>query len=75
MVLYFTTLGTGSLVLGLAYISQEFSADDILAAAFVEELLKDEIYMASFYGSAPEQEKKYRSLKSDLIALAPFLKD
>jgi chaperone required for assembly of F1-ATPase len=73
MALYLGTLGTGSIVLGLAFISLDFTVDDILAAAFAEEKLKDTIYLGEIYGSAPDQEKKYKTLKTELETLLHFI--
>ncbi len=73
MVMYLATMGTGSIILALAFQMRAFSNDVILSAAFAEELLKDEIYLGHIYGSAPDQEKKYLSLKNDLQTLGHFL--
>jgi chaperone required for assembly of F1-ATPase len=73
MAVYLATLGTGSIILGLAFQSGEFDNDTILAAAFAEEHLKDEIYLGHIYGSAPDQEKKYKSLRGDLETLNYFI--
>ena len=73
MALYLATLGMGSIILGLAYQMQAFSNAAILDAAFAEEKLKDEIYLGHIYGSAPDQEKKYKSLENDLATLQHFL--
>lgn len=73
MAMYLATMGTGSIILALAFQMKAFSNDAILSAAFAEELMKDEIYLGHIYGSAPDQEKKYASLKSDLATLGHFL--
>ncbi len=73
MALYLSTLGTGSIILGLAFIDGHSSPEEILSAAFAEEKLKDEIYLGSIYGAAPDQEKKYKSLKTELETLCHFL--
>lgn len=73
MALYLATLGTGSIILALAFVSKEFDIDKILSAAFAEELLKDEIYLSSIYGSAPDQIKKHQTLKSELETLLYFI--
>ena len=69
MALYLTTLGTGSVILGLAFVERAFSAADILDAAFAEEKRKDQIYLSEQYGSAPDQEKRYKALESQLAVL------
>jgi chaperone required for assembly of F1-ATPase len=73
MALYLTTLGTGSIILGLAFLSKDFTVEDILEAAFAEEKLKDEIYLSEFYGSAPDQERKYKTLSQELETLLRFI--
>ncbi len=73
MAIYLATMGTGSIILGLAFQMKAFSNETILSAAFAEELLKDEIYLGDIYGTAPDQEKKYQSLRQDLQTLQHFL--
>src|SRR3989338_1304456 len=73
MAMYLATMGTGSIILALAFQMRAFPNDVILSAAFAEELLKDEIYLGHIYGSAPDQEKKYLSLQNDLQTLEHFL--
>jgi len=73
MGVYMATLGTGSIILALAFQSRDFAVQHILEAAFAEEHLKDEIYLGHIYGSAPDQEKKYKSLKADLETLGHFI--
>lgn len=73
MAMYLATMGTGSIILALAFQMKAFPNDVILSAAFAEELMKDEIYLGHIYGSAPDQEKKYTSLTNDLATLSHFL--
>lgn len=73
MALYIATLGTGSVILGLGFIAKDFSVDDILEAAFAEEKLKDKIYLADIYGTAPDQARKVQTLKSELETLLYFI--
>ncbi len=73
MAFYLATLGTGSIILALAYQTRSFSNSQVLDAAFAEEKAKDEIYLGHIYGSAPDQEKKYNSLATDLATLEHFL--
>lgn len=73
MAIYLATMGTGSIILGLAFQQRAFPDEEILEAAFAEEMLKNEIYLGHIYGSAPDQEKKYLSLKSDFSTLGHFL--
>lgn len=73
MALYITTLGTGSIILGLGFIAKDFSVDDILEASFAEEKLKDKIYLADIYGTAPDQARKVQTLKTELETLLHFI--
>lgn len=73
MAVYLATLGTGSIILALAFLSKLFNNIQVMEAAFAEELLKDEIYLGHIYGSAPDQEKKYKSVGNDLSALQHFI--
>lgn len=73
MPLYLVTLGSGSLIMALAFVAGEFSPAQILAAAFAEEKLKDEIYLGEIYGSAPDQERRYAILSRELETLQRFL--
>lgn len=72
MSVYLATIGTGSIILGLAFQMNAFDNTEILKAAFAEEWAKDKIYLADQYGTAPDQEKKYRSLERDLNTLVYF---
>ena len=73
MAAYLTTLGTGSILLSLCFISKQHSIDSIVEAAFVEERLKDKIYLENTYGIAPDQMKRYQALKHDLETLTSFI--
>jgi chaperone required for assembly of F1-ATPase len=73
MAAYIATLGMGSIILAIAFETKSFGGEDVLKAAFAEEMAKDEIYLGHIYGSAPDQEKKYNSLKSDLDTLQHFI--
>jgi chaperone required for assembly of F1-ATPase len=73
MAVYLATLGTGSLVLALAFVAGAFSPVEIGEAAFVEEKLKDEIYLSDIYGTAPDQERRYTLLFRDLETLQQLL--
>ena len=77
--LHFTLLqlvvsGSGSLILGLAFMEKAITPEEIMAAARVEENLKDEMYNAEFYGRDPLFEKKDAALLQDLKAAAEILK-
>jgi len=71
--LYLTTLGAGSLVMALGFVAGAFSGEAVLAGAFVEEQFKDKIYRSDIYGSAPDQERRMRILKTELATLEHFL--
>lgn len=76
---YFTVLQiivpmSGSIVLGLAFIEQALSPQDVYNAARVEENFRAKIYNEEFYGPDPAQSKKDSAFISDLIAAEKFLK-
>ena len=73
MALYLTTLGAGSLIIGLGFVAGDFSPTQVLDAAFVEEKIKDEMYLSNIYGSAPDQERRMKLLLNDLNTLQNFL--
>lgn len=73
MALYLTTLGTGSIILAFSFVAQDFTVDEILGASFAEENLKDKIYLSEIYGSAPDQERKHQTLKTELETLLYFI--
>lgn len=65
---------SGSIVLGLAFLENAISPQQVFDAAHVEEAFKAEIYNEEFYGADPLQEKKDTAMKRDLEAAAEFLK-
>lgn len=65
---------SGSLVLGLALIAGAATAQDLFAAARVEESYKAAIYDEDKYGPDPAQEKKDKAVLRDLEAAEMFLK-
>lgn len=76
---YFTVLQMivpmcGSIVLGLAFIEEALSPQDVYNAARVEENFRAKIYNEEFYGPDPAQSKKDAAFMSDLIAAERFLK-
>lgn len=73
MMLYLVTIGTGSIIMGLAFVSGEFAPEKLVEAAFVEEQTKDIIYHSDLYGSAPDQERRIAALRKDLETLQIFL--
>lgn len=72
-VLLVITQGTGSIILGFAYLMGAFDAETIFNAAFVEEKVKFGIYNEEFYGSAPDQERREKNLRNDLSGAGQFL--
>ena len=64
----------GSIVLAMAFVDGAISAEDLLAAARVEEHFKDEIYNAEFYGRDPMLEEKDQTILRDLKAAEEYLK-
>jgi len=73
MAAYLATLGTGSIIMAISFVSQSFEPHQILKAAFAEEHLKDEIYLSSVYGAAPDQERKYKILGKELENLKTLI--
>ncbi len=73
MALYLTTLGAGSLVMALGFVAGDFSPAQVLDAAFVEEKVKDVMYLSDIYGSAPDQERRMKALSKDLETLQHVL--
>jgi len=64
---------SGSLVLALAFMRGAVSADDIFAAARVEETYKDEIFDVQKHGPDPAQDKKDKAMLYDLKAAQAYL--
>lgn len=73
MGLYLATTGAGSLLVALGFVGGDFTVDDVVNAAFVEEKLKDKIYLSETYGSAPDQERRIKALTADMNAVKSFL--
>ena len=73
-VLQMTVPLAGSIVLAMAFVDGALSAEKLLAAARVEENLKDEIYNAEFYGRDPMQKEKDAAILRDLNAAEKYLK-
>ena len=65
---------SGSLVLGIAFVEQAASPQQVFDAARVEESFKDEIYNAELYGRDPLQDQKDDAMRRDLEAAQRFLK-
>jgi len=73
-VLQLVVPASGSLVLGMAFVEQALTSQDVYNAARVEEHFKDEIYDAERYGRDPLSEKRDAAMLRDLEAAAQLLK-
>lgn len=67
-VLQLVTALSGSLVLALAFMAGAADPGQVMAAAYVEEDHKAEIYNEALHGFAPQEEKKRLSMRRDLDA-------
>lgn len=57
---------SGSIVMGLAFIHEIATPEEIFEVTFLEEHFKDGIYNAEKYGQDPSQEKQQKSVMNDL---------
>ena len=64
---------SGSLVLGLAFMADVATPEQVFAAATVEENFKSEFYNEAHYGLAPHEEKRRAAMLRDLMAAREFL--
>jgi len=64
----------GSVVLGLAFVTDSASSEDVFAAAHVEEAFKAEFYNEDKHGIAPNEEKRRTFMQRDLLAAKDFLR-
>ncbi len=64
---------SGSLILGLSFVEGASTADDVLAASYVEEHFKDTLYDAQKYGRDPLLEKQENAAIKDLNAAQKYL--
>lgn len=67
------TPASGSVVLALAFVKGAITADDIMAAAFLEEDYKFDLYNEAVHGGDPLTEKKRRSMRRDMEAAQDYL--
>ena len=74
IVLQNVTVICGSLILALAFVDGEISAEEAFAVATVEESHKAEIYNEEKYGADPHQEKKLQVMKQELVQAESFLR-
>lgn len=59
---------SGSIVLAAAFMEGALNTEDILAAMYVEEDYKAEIYNEALHGRAPQEEKRRAQIGTDLAA-------
>jgi chaperone required for assembly of F1-ATPase len=64
---------SGSVVLAFSLIENSMSSREVFDAVHVEENYKAEIYGESFYGKAPQQERREEAVLRDLEAAEKFL--
>jgi chaperone required for assembly of F1-ATPase len=74
MALQLTTALSGSLVLALAFVQGDISAEDVFAASQIDEDYRDILYRSDLYGPDPQTEKKQDSMRRDLAALTRILR-
>ena len=75
---YFTVLQivtslTGSIVLGLAFLEQEATPEDVYNAAELEEIYHAELANEAEYGADPVQERRQNTLRRELASSREFL--
>lgn len=63
----------GSLVLAVAFIEKEISAEELFYNVTLEESYKGQIYNEELYGQDPDQERKFNSMKEDLKSASKLL--
>lgn len=72
-VLQIVTALSGSIVLGLAFLEHEATADDVYNAAELEEIYHSEIAGEAVHGSDPVQERRQAAMRRDLDMSARFM--
>jgi chaperone required for assembly of F1-ATPase len=72
-ILQIVTSLSGSLVLALAFVAGDMGAEQVFAAANVEETYKAGLYKEDIHGPDPMQEKKQAAMQADLKAAENFL--
>lgn len=73
-ILHIMTSLSGSLVLALAFVEGEISADEIFEASYLEELYRGEIYDEAKHGAAPDEEVEREAFKRDARAAEAYIK-
>lgn len=73
-ILQLVTSMSGSLILALAFVEGEASAEEVFSAARVEENFKAGLYNEALYGPDPAQEKKDVAIRRDLEAAQEYLR-
>ncbi|MGB1077816.1 MAG: ATP12 family protein [Bdellovibrionales bacterium] len=64
---------SGSIVLAMAFMAEEFDTGTLFDLSHVEDLLRSEIYNEDFYGVAPTQDRKWNATKRDFKAINDIL--
>lgn len=72
-ILQVVTSLSGSIVLGLAFLEHEATAEDVYNAAELEEIYHSELAGEDVHGSDPVQERRQAAMKRDLAACTQFL--
>jgi len=72
-ILQIVTSLSGSIVLGLAFLEQEATAEDVYNAAELEEIYHSELAGEDVHGSDPVQERRQEAMKRDLESCTRFL--
>lgn len=72
-VLHVITSMSGSLVLALAFIEGDISAEELFQASYLEELYRGELYNEKLHGASPEEEAERERFKRDAKAARDFL--
>jgi len=71
--LQMVTPACGSIVLGLAFVKGAIDAETLMAAAFMEEDYKFDLYNEAVHGGDPLTEKRRKSMRRDIEAAQDYL--
>jgi chaperone required for assembly of F1-ATPase len=72
-ILQIVTSLSGSIVLGLAFLEQEATAEDVYNAAELEEIYHSELANEELHGGDPVQERRQAILRRELASCTTFL--
>lgn len=72
-ILQIVTSLSGSIVLGLAFLEQEATGDDVYNAAELEEIYNSNLAKEDVHGGDPVQERRQAAMKRDLASCTTFL--